>query len=182
MLLTLSNGSAGGKMNSTFSFCGNFLNWIEKSFFRPTQVGSEKVMKWETYRCDLGRTCKNSMLLDPCPHLALVVNQIGTRLRANPRLVLLYISVHLCRSVIMRSLPVTAWCGAGLSLVAGVAIGLLSCWAGKDWWNAITRPFPIPENLDRKWTSHCLVKFPSLFVSASLFLENGPPMILQILP
>ena len=48
--------------------------------------------------------------------------------------------------------------------------------------NVIARPFPIPENLDRKWTSHCLVKFPSLFVSTSLFIENGAPMILQILP
>ena len=132
--------------------------------------------------CDLRRTCENSMLLDPWPYLALVVNQIGTRLRENPRFVVLYVSVPLCRSAIMRSLPVTAWWGAGLSFVAGVTIGLFACWVGKDWWNVIARPFPIPENLDRKWTSHCLVKFLSLFVSALPLIENWAPMILQILP
>ena len=72
------------------------------------------------------------MPLDPCPYLALVVNQIGTRLRENPRIVVLYVSVPLCRSAIMRSLPVTAWWGAGLSFVAGVTIGLFACWVGKD--------------------------------------------------
>ena len=36
---------------------------------------------------------ENSMLLDPCPYLALVVNQIGTRLRENPRCVVLYVSL-----------------------------------------------------------------------------------------
>ena len=67
---------------------------------------------------DLRRTCKKRMLLDSCPYLALVVNQIGTRLSENPRFFVLYSSGPLGWSAFKFSLPVTAWwCWARLSLV-----------------------------------------------------------------